>query len=120
MLSVGKLATGQAEYYLEQAHGSTTRAAALRSGVEDYYLGGPEASGIWACASAGALGLSGKVGARELDRVLNGEHPVTGEPLGRVLKARVPGFDLTFSAPNSVSVFIGVGDDDLRATLRDP
>ena len=119
MLSIGKLATGQAEYYLEQAHGSVTRAAAVRSGVEDYYLGGPEADGIWAGAGAAALGLRGTVGARELDRVLNGEHPATGEPLGRVLKARVPGFDLTFSAPKSVSVLFGIGDDELRATLRD-
>ena len=75
MLSIGKLATGQAEYYLEQAHGSVTRAAAVSSGVEDYYLGGPEADGIWAGAGAAALGLRGTVGARELDRVLNGEHP---------------------------------------------
>jgi conjugative relaxase-like TrwC/TraI family protein len=119
MLSIGKLATGQAEYYLEQAHGSVTRAAAVSSGVEDYYLGGPEADGIWAGAGAAALGLRGTVGARELDRVLIGEHPATGEPLGRVLKARVPGFDLTFSAPKSVSVLFGIGDDELRATLRD-
>ena len=47
MLSIGKLAVGQAGYYLEQAHGSVTRAGALRSGVEDYYLGGPEAAGVW-------------------------------------------------------------------------
>ena len=66
MLSIGKLATGQAEYYLEQAHGSVTRAAAVSSGVEDYYLGGPEADGVWAGAGAAALGLRGTVGAREL------------------------------------------------------
>src|SRR3954447_12794105 len=119
MLSIGKLATGQAEYYLEQAHGSVTRAAAVSSGVEDYYLGEPEADGIWAGAGAAALGLRGTVGARELDRVLNGEHPATGEPLGRVLAKRVPGFDLTFSAPKSVSVLFGIGDDSLRAVLRD-
>src|SRR4051794_39674181 len=47
MLSVGKLAVGQADYYLEQAHGAVTRAGSVRSGVEDYYLGGPEAAGAW-------------------------------------------------------------------------
>ena len=31
----------------------------------------------------------------------------------------VPGFDLTFSAPKSVSVLFGVGDDALRTVLRD-
>ena len=30
-----------------------------------------------------------------------------------------PGFDLTFSAPKSVSVLFGIGDDELRAVLRD-
>jgi hypothetical protein len=47
VLSIGKLAAGQAGYYLEQAHGPVTRAAAVSSGVEDYYLGGPEAGGEW-------------------------------------------------------------------------
>ncbi len=119
MLSLGKLATGQADYYLEQAHGSVTRATAVSSGVEDYYLGGPEASGEWVGAGGAALGLNGTVSATELDRVLSGQHPATGEALGRVLRARVPGFDLTFSAPKSVSVLFGIGDDELRAVLRD-
>jgi conjugative relaxase-like TrwC/TraI family protein len=34
-----------------------------------------------------------------------------------VLAARRPGFDLTVSAPKSVSVLFGVGDDDLREAL---
>jgi hypothetical protein len=45
--------------------------------------------------------------------------PAPGEALGRVLTARVPGFDLTFSAPKSVRVLFGIGDDKLRAVLRD-
>ncbi|MBA2513637.1 MAG: relaxase domain-containing protein, partial [Solirubrobacterales bacterium] len=119
MLSLGKLATGQAGYYLEQAHGSLTRAASVSSGVEDYYLGGPEAAGAWEGAGAKALGLSGTVHGAALDRVLAGEHPATGAPLGRVLAARRPGFDLTFSAPKSVSVLFGISDDALRAVIRD-
>ena len=54
-----------------------------------------------------------------LNRVLAGEHPATGAPLGRVLAARRPGFDLTFSAPKSVSVLFGIGDDRLRAVLQE-
>ena len=54
-----------------------------------------------------------------LDRVLAGEHPASGEPLGRVVRGRVPGFDLTFSAPKSVSVLFGIGDDVLRRAIRD-
>jgi len=119
MLSLGKLATGQARYYLEQANGSLTRTAAVSSGVEDYYLAGPEAAGVWTGAAAAALGLRGEVDATALDRALSGEHPATGAALGRVLRARRPGFDLTFSAPKSVSVLFGVGDDSLRTVLRD-
>jgi TrwC relaxase len=117
MLSLGKLVTGQARYHLEQADSALTRAAAVSSGVEDYYLGGAEAAGVWAGAGAAALGLRGTVGGVALNRVLTGEHPATGEPLGRVLAARRPGFDLTFSAPKSVSVLFGVGDDELRGVL---
>src|SRR3954467_4020617 len=119
MLSIGKLAVGQAGYHLEQAQGSVTRAGALRSGVEDYYLGGLEAAGVWIGDGARALGLAGEVDATRLDRVLGGEHPATGVALGRVVAGRVPGFDLTFSAPKSVSVLFGIGDDELRGAIRD-
>jgi hypothetical protein len=109
VLSIGKLAAGQASYYLEQAHGSVTRAGAVSSGIEDYYLSGPEASGTCAGAGVVGLGLSGTVDEQALDRVLAGEHPMTGEPLGRVLASRVP---------KSVSVLFGVGRDAARAWWR--
>src|SRR3954468_22691204 len=107
MFSIGKLAVGQAGYYLEQAQGSVTRAGALRSGVEDYYLAGPEAAGVWIGDGVPALGLAGEVDAVRLDRVLAGEHPSSGEALGRVVAGRAPGFDLTFSAPKSVTCCSG-------------
>jgi hypothetical protein len=94
VLSIGKLAVGQAGYYLEQAHGSVSRAGALHSGVEDYYLGGPEAAGVWVGGGGRALGLVGNVDAVRLDRVLAGEHPSSGVPLGRVVDGRVPGVRL--------------------------
>ena len=59
MLSIGKLAVGQADYYLEQAQGSVTRAGAVSSGVEDYYLGGRRRP---ACGSATGCGRSGSAG----------------------------------------------------------
>jgi conjugative relaxase-like TrwC/TraI family protein len=99
VLSIGKLAVGQADYYLEQAQGSVTRARAVSSGVEDYYLRGPEAPGQWVGSGISAVGLIGTVDALRLDRVLGGCAPASGEPLGRVVPRRVPGFDLTFSAP---------------------
>ena len=60
-----------------------SRAQAIGSGVEDYYLGGPEARGVWMGSAARLLGLDGEVGDDALRRVLDGEHPATGEPLGR-------------------------------------
>ena len=119
MLSVGKLGIGQQGYYLEQAQGPVTRTQAVSSGVEDYYLRGPEAPGVWIGAGAAALGLTGSVAVDPLARVLDGEHPSSGEPLGRVLRDRRPGFDLAYSAPKSVSVLFGIGDDRLRAVIRD-
>jgi hypothetical protein len=72
VLSIGKLAVGQADYYLEQAQGSVTRAGSVASGVEDYYLSGAEAAGIWVGGGVRALGLGGTVDALRVDRVLAG------------------------------------------------
>jgi conjugative relaxase-like TrwC/TraI family protein len=118
VLSIGKLAVGQADYYLEQAQGGVTRAGAVSTGVEDYYLRGPEVSGSWVGSGTRALGLDGTVDAPRLDRVLGGCAPAGGDPLGRVVPRRVPGFDLTFSAPKSVSVLFGVGGDELRRAIQ--
>jgi conjugative relaxase-like TrwC/TraI family protein len=119
VLSLGKLAVGQADYYLEQAQGSVTRPGAVASGVEDYCLRGLEAPGTWVGSGTRALGLGGTVDALRLDRVLSGCAPASGEAFGRVVPRRVPGFDLTFSAPKSVSVLFGVGDDELRRAIQD-
>ena len=119
MLSIGKLAVGQADYYLEQARGAVTRAGAVSPGVEDYYLSGPEAAGVWVGDGPRALGLDGTVDALRLERVLSGCAPASGEPLGRVVPRRVPGFDLTFSAPQSVSVLFGIGDGSVRGVIQD-
>jgi conjugative relaxase-like TrwC/TraI family protein len=119
VLSIGKLAVGQADYYLEQAQGSVTRAGAVSSGIEDYYLRGAETAGVWLGDGLPALGLGGEVDALRLDRVLSGCAPASGEPLGRVVPRRVPGVDLTFSAPKSVSVLFGIGDDELRRAIQD-
>src|SRR4051794_12060991 len=117
MLSIGKLAVGHADYYLEQARAPTTRARAVASGVEDYYLSGSEA-GEWLGDGSALLGVRGEVGGEALHRVLAGEHPGRGLPLARWNASRVPGFDLTFSAPKSASVLFGVGDETMRWAIR--
>src|SRR5215210_8608793 len=82
-------------------------------------LGAPEARGEWLGSLGAELGLDGPVQGEDLRRVLAGCHPRDGSPLrdGRG-GVRVSGFDLTFSAPKSVSVVFGVGDDDLRSSVR--
>jgi hypothetical protein len=61
MLSIGKLAGGGEDYYLE----------AVAAGVEDYYLGAGEAPGVW-LAGAEAPALAGEVIAEDLRAVLAG------------------------------------------------
>src|SRR4051794_13349571 len=45
VVSIGKLATGQANYYLDQAQRRVDRATSVGSGIEDYYVGGTESPG---------------------------------------------------------------------------
>ncbi len=106
VLSVWKLGHGQEAYYLE----------AVARGVEDYYVGG-EAPGRWIGSGGTALGLVGEVDATDLHAVLSGRDPSSGARLGQT--HRVPGFDLTFRAPKSVSVLFGLGDPGVSRQVRD-
>jgi conjugative relaxase-like TrwC/TraI family protein len=103
MLSIGKLGNGQERYYLDK----------VAEGAEDYYLGEGEAAGEWVGDAASRLGLEGEVTAGQLTAMLTGHNPVDGEPLvgmrGVPAKGAVPGFDLTCSAPKSVSLLWGIG-----------
>ena len=117
VLSIGKLARGQASYYLLQARARVDRARSVASGIEDYYLGGPEAPGAWMGTLAQVLELSGHVADRDLQLVLEGRSPATGDQLTR-RPLRVPGFDVTFSAPKSVSVLFGIADDAVRGEVK--
>jgi conjugative relaxase-like TrwC/TraI family protein len=103
MLSIGKLGTGQERYYLEK----------IAEGAEDYYSGEGEVAGQWTGDAARELELSGEVEADQLTATLTGRNPVDGSPLlgsqGVRGKGSVPGFDLTFSAPKSVSLTWALG-----------
>ena len=104
MLSIGKLAGGAEGYYLR----------AVASGVEDYYLGSGEAPGRWVGAGSVRLGLAGVVSPEQLRAVLDGRDPATGKSLLWVRRPdRLPGLDLTFSAPKSVSLLFALGDEEL-------
>lgn len=102
MLSIGKLGAGQEGYYT----------AKVAEGAEDYYSGRGEAEGQWVGSAAAEFALYGQVEPDQLTAMLTGRNPVTGEPFG--LKSApgrepVPGFDLTFSAPKSISLTWALG-----------
>jgi conjugative relaxase-like TrwC/TraI family protein len=111
MLSIGKLGAGQERYYLDK----------VAEGAEDYYSGEGEEQGQWLGDAASELGLSGEVEPDQLIAMLTGNHPATREPLGlRAVPGRgpVPGFDLTFSAPKSVSLAWALGGSEVAAQVK--
>jgi conjugative relaxase-like TrwC/TraI family protein len=82
---------------------------------------GPDGEGYWRGRQADGLGLSGRVSTEDLEALLSGHDPMTGTRLGRALVDRydtkgrlipaVAGFDGTFSAPKSLSVWWGLTGD---------
>jgi conjugative relaxase-like TrwC/TraI family protein len=110
VLSIGKMVAGSEDYYLNT----------VAQGREEYYTGSGEAPGQWLGAGANDLGLIGQVAPDDLRSVLAGVAPD-----GRVLTAgrvrpegRVSGFDLTFSAPKSVSLLYGLCDPSTTEVVR--
>ncbi len=104
MLSLAKAAK---DYYLQKLGEISPR--------EDYYLRGGTAAGRWVGSGAAELDLVGTVSAEGLVRLFDGEHPGTGEQLGRRLrKDGVAAWDVTFSADKSVSLLWALGDEQTR------
>jgi conjugative relaxase-like TrwC/TraI family protein len=73
--------------------------------IDEYYAGVGESPGVWAGKWAEELGLSGVVEAEQLRALVEGRDPVSGaELLAGNRERSVRAFDLTFSAPKSVSL----------------
>ena len=73
--------------------------------IDEYYAGVGESPGVWTGRWSEKLGLAGVVEAGELRALVEGKHPATGEDLLAGSRPRkVRAFDLTFSAPKSVSL----------------
>ena len=80
-----------------------------------------EVPGFWAGRQAPGLGLSGPVSQQQLEDLLSGVDPTTGTRLGDPFKDKhtkhgkliraVAGYDATFSAPKSVSLWWGLTGD---------
>ncbi len=105
---------------------------------DDYYAGGVEgsdgseqeagaegerASGYWFGKAAAAAGLVGGVDRDQFRDVLDGKLP-DGTQLGTITekggeKVHLPGWDMTFSAPKSVSILAEIGADDRLLAAHD-
>lgn len=92
MFSISAMKLGQEGYYTSLA-------------IEDYYLDGGEPQGNWYGKGAARLGLGEKVEPEQLSALFLGYTPA-GQSLVQHQQGRdrQPGWDLTFSAPKSVSV----------------
>ncbi len=109
MLSLGKLAPGQQQYYLDT----------VARGAEEYYTGAKEAPGQWIGAAAPRLGLAGEVDAEALARILEHVDPTGAYRLTAAHSVpTVAGFDATFCAPKSVSLLFALGAPEVSNAVR--
>jgi conjugative relaxase-like TrwC/TraI family protein len=118
VLSINKLTAGQHRYYVELSGERVDVVESVGDGVEEYYVGGTEARGEWLGSGARQLGLTGDVDGHTLRRVLAGEEPAGESLRTSPVPVRVVGFDVTHSAPKSVSVMLGLGEPEVRAAVR--
>lgn len=93
---------GAGRYYVEQ--------------LPNYYLGANEPRGRWVGIAAHELALSGDLDDEDFLAVMDGCDPHDPDRhLGRAYgDDSVRGFDVTCSAPKSVSVLFALGDDRTR------
>jgi conjugative relaxase-like TrwC/TraI family protein len=105
VLRLSKVRSGGGAYFLEVAAGTGT---------------GIEPVGTWLVPGVPSWRLSGDVAAHQLDSVLAGRDPETSAVLGgRRDRVTVAGFDLTFSAPKSVSLLHALSEPEVSAAVAD-
>ena len=86
--------------------------------LPSYYLDAGEPRGVWFGDAAMSLGLVGVVDDGAFVNVIGGLDPTGSLVLGRRHgEESVRAFDVTFSAPKSVSVLWGLGDDATRVEV---
>lgn len=113
MLSVSVIGAGG-----EAAGYANYQESEVASAREDYYAaeGG---AGRWTGRGAQEMGLAGELKLGQLLAGLQGFHPETGEALSRNAgEKHKGGWDLTFSAPKSVSCIWAVADPETRAAME--
>ena len=84
-----------------------------------YYLDGNELRREWGGKAAPLLGLTAKPEFGQLDRLLRGFHPITGEQLtARLVDDRTPGTDFTARLPKNVTAAIEGGDERIMPLVH--
>jgi conjugative relaxase-like TrwC/TraI family protein len=107
VIGIARLAANAdtAGYYLET----------IANDRDDYYVSSGEVPGRWLGSGSALLGLDGEVQTQDLRAILGGLDPRTGQALVGFRKNA--GFDLTLSAPKSVSLLWGIGDQATTAQV---
>jgi conjugative relaxase-like TrwC/TraI family protein len=88
---------------------------------DDYYTRGGEPPGRWAGHGAERLSLRSPVTHTEFDAALGGRDPKTGDRLvqpGGCSREHSAGWDMTLSAPKSVSVLWALSDEHDRRAIE--
>ena len=86
--------------------------------IDEYYAGVGESPGVWAGKWAEELRLSGVVEAEQLRALVEGRDPVSGaELLAGNRERSVRAFDMTFSAPKSVSLLWAFATDPVAEVV---
>ena len=109
MLSIAAISSARGPgYYLDLAN-------------LNYYAEGGEPLPLWYGTAARDMRLVGVAEKLHVERVCAGLHPETGEAMVRNAdkEDRYVGIDCTFSAPKTVSVAWGMGDDPLRKAIEE-
>jgi conjugative relaxase-like TrwC/TraI family protein len=110
MLSMSAMSGGQAQYYLGLAR-------------EDYYLEGGEPPGKWYGEGIAKFGLEGEVQPDQLYNLFDGLSPDGTKEVVQLQRhdgkaEHRPGWDLTFSAPKSVSVLWSQSSEENRQIIQ--
>ena len=93
---------------------STIKGSAAYYAAEENYYAMGDLESVWMGEGADRLGLSGPIDGATLDAIAQGKLP-DGTELSRIVDGKQThrtGYDLTFSAPKSVSVMALVAGDE--------
>lgn len=111
MLSIAPVTANRVGYYVSHVGGRDDL-----QGPGAYYADADPGVSAWRGRGAAAAGLAGPVGRDQLERLLAGTDPTSGDQLVR-RALKTPAYDLCFSAPKSVSLLWGTADPSVVAAV---